>query len=124
MYAEENHQKIIKTRSLLQQQFCYTLTVLPGDIETNPGPVNPDNQQMKPKSDRLPSTCQLGNKTVRINSKKLLCIHCRSLVHFQCSTLKAMLITKTLVNLMNRYVQIAISKNFLSQDYVNFKRFL
>ena len=46
--------------------------------------MNPDNQQTKPKSDCLPSfTCQLGNETVR-----------RSLVHLQCSTLKATLIIK------------------------------
>ena len=30
MYAEENHHKIIKIRSLLQQQLCYTQI----DIET------------------------------------------------------------------------------------------
>ena len=69
--------------------------ILSGDIETNPGPANRDNQQTKPKSDRLrSSTCNLCNKTVRINSKKLMCIHCKSLVHLQCSALKAILIKK------------------------------
>ena len=69
--------------------------ILSGVTETNPGPVNRDNQQTKPKSDRLrSSTCNLCNKTVRINSKKLMCIHCKSLVHLQCSTLKAILIIK------------------------------
>ena len=69
--------------------------ILSGDIETHPGPANRDNQQTKPKSDRLrSSTCDLCNKTVRINSKKLMCIHCKSLVHLQCSTLKAILIIK------------------------------
>ena len=69
--------------------------ILSGDIETNPGPANHDNQQTKPKSDRLASsTCELCNKTVRINSKKLTCIHCKSLVHLQCSTLKAIPIIK------------------------------
>ena len=67
--------------------------ILSGNIETHPGPANRDNQQTKPKSDRLPSsTCELCNKTVRIKSKKLMCIHCKSLVHLQCSTLKAILI--------------------------------
>ena len=50
--------------------------ILSGDIETYHGPANRDNQQTKPKSDRLrSSTCNLCNKTVRINSKKLMCIH-------------------------------------------------
>ena len=71
------------------------ILILSRDIETNPGPANCDNQQTKPKSDRSPSSnCELCNKTVRINSKKLMCIHCKSLVHLQCSTLKAILIIK------------------------------
>ena len=66
--------------------------ILPGDIETNPGPGTPNNHQTKPKSDRLPlSTYQLCNNTVRINSKTLMCLHSRSLVNFQCSTLNAVL---------------------------------
>ena len=70
--------------------------ILSGDIETNPGPANRDNHQTKPEFDRLrSSTCDLCNKTVRINSKKLMCIHCKSLVHLQCSTLKAILIIKS-----------------------------
>ena len=69
--------------------------ILSMDIETNPGPANRDKQQTKPKSDRLrSSTCDLCNKTVRINSKKLMCVHCKSLVHLHCSTLKAILIIK------------------------------
>ena len=69
--------------------------ILSGDTETNPGPANRDNQQTKPKSDRIRSSnCDLCNKTVQINSKKLMCIHCKSLVHLQCSTLKAILMIK------------------------------
>ena len=34
------------------------------------------------------------NKRVRINSKKFMCIHCKCLLHLQCSTLKAILIIK------------------------------
>ena len=69
--------------------------MLSGDIETNPRPANRDNPHTKPKSDHLPSsTCELCNKTVRINSKKLMCIHCKSLVNLQCSTLKGILIIK------------------------------
>ena len=37
--------------------------ILSGNIETHPGPANRDNQQTKPKSDRLPSSaCELCNK--------------------------------------------------------------
>ena len=69
--------------------------ILSGNIGTNPGPANCDNQQTKPKFDRLPLyTCKLCNKTVRINSKKLMYIDCRSLVHLQCSTVIAILIIK------------------------------
>ena len=67
--------------------------ILSGDIETNPRLANRDKQQTKRKSDRLPSSaCELCSKTVRINSKRLMCIHCKSLVYLQCSTLKAVLI--------------------------------
>ena len=66
--------------------------ILSGDIETNPRLANRD-KQTKRKSDRLPSSaCELCSKTVRINSKRLMCIHCKSLVYLQCSTLKAVLI--------------------------------
>ena len=66
--------------------------ILSVDTETNPGQVYPDNQQTKPKSDRLSSSiCKLCNKTIQINSKRLMCIYCRSLVHLKCNSLKAIL---------------------------------
>ena len=69
--------------------------ILSGNIETNPGPMNPDNKHTKPKSDGLPSsTSQLCHKTVQINSKSLMSIHCRCFVQLQSSTLKAIHITK------------------------------
>ena len=69
------------------------------------------------QSDRLPSsTCQLCNKTVLINSKRLICIHCRISSYPPHQKLP--------VKLINWYVKIVISKSFLSQDYVNFKRLL
>ena len=50
--------------------------ILSRDIETNPGLANCDNQQTKPKSDHFPlSARELCNKTVRINSKRLMRIH-------------------------------------------------
>ena len=89
---------IIKSSKPVHYYNCNSAThrlILSGDTETNPVPAKCDNQQTKPKSDRLRSSaCNLCNKTVRINSKKLMCIHCKSLVHLQCSTLKAILIIK------------------------------
>ena len=88
MYAEENHQKIIKIGSLLQQQLCYTQT----DIASGYGPANRDNRKNKLKPDNLPSfACELCNKTVQVNSKRLMCTHCKRSVHLQCSTLKPIL---------------------------------
>ena len=55
--------------------------MLSGDIETNLRPVSRDNQETKPKSDRLPSsTRELCNKTMRLDSKKLMCIHCTAIL--------------------------------------------
>ena len=94
-YAEANHQKIIKTVLYYNNNTATQRLILSTDNETNPGPVNPDKQQTKPKSDHLPSSiCQLCNKTVPINSTRLVCIHCRSLVHLQCSSRQAILIRK------------------------------
>ena len=99
--------------------------ILSGDDETNPGLANRDNQQTKPKSDRLrSSTFHICNRTVRINSKKLMCIHCKSMVNLQCSTLKATLVIRILVKFMNGYVKAVVSKNSLSQESVNFMRLL
>ena len=82
---------IIKSSKPVHYYNCSSAThrlILSGDTETNPVPAKCDNQQTKPKSDRLRSSaCNLCNKTVRINSKKLMCIHCKSLVHLQCSAL-------------------------------------
>ena len=93
MYAGKNHQKINKIRSLLQQQLYNTKTDTIRGHWNKSWPLNSDNQQPKTKSVRLPSSsCQLCKNTVRVNSKRLMCIHCISSVHLQWSTQKAILI--------------------------------
>ena len=55
--------------------------LLSGKIESNPGPVNPTESNRKRKQNKsFPSFCQEYNKTVKANSKRLLCIHCINLV--------------------------------------------
>ena len=56
-----------------------------GDIEFNPGPVNPTESNRNCKQNKfLPSFCKEFNKAVKANSKRLLCIHCNNLVHLKC----------------------------------------
>ena len=58
--------------------------LLSGDIESNPGPVNPTESKRNCKQNKsFPSFCQECNKTVKANSKRLLCIHCNNLVHLK-----------------------------------------
>ena len=59
--------------------------LLSGDIESNLGPVNPTESNRNRKQNKsFPSVCQECNKTVKANSKCLLCIHCNNLVHLKC----------------------------------------
>ena len=56
-----------------------------GEIESNPGPVNPTESNRKRKQNKsFPSFFQECNKTVKANSKRLLCIHSNNLVHLKC----------------------------------------
>ena len=64
--------------------------LLSGDIESNPGPVNLTESKRNRKQNKyFPSLCQKCNKTVKANSKRLLCIHCNSLVHLKCISTNA-----------------------------------
>ena len=57
--------------------------LLPGDIESNPGPVNPTESNRKRKQNKsFPSFCK-EYKTAKANSKRLLCIHSNNLVHLK-----------------------------------------
>ena len=58
--------------------------LLSGDIESNPSPVNPTESNRKRKQNKsFPSICQECNKTVKANFKRLLSIHCNSMVHLK-----------------------------------------
>ena len=58
---------------------------LSGNIESDPGPVNPTESNRNRKQNKpFPSFCQECNKMVKTNSKRLLCIHCNNLVHLKC----------------------------------------
>ena len=59
--------------------------LLSGDIESNPGPINlTESNRNRKQNKSFPSFCQEWNKTVKANSKHLLCIHCNNLVHLKC----------------------------------------
>ena len=58
--------------------------LLSGDIESNPGPVNPTEWNRNRKQNKsFPSYCQECNKTVKANYKRLLCIYCNNLGHLK-----------------------------------------
>ena len=65
--------------------------LLGGDIETNPGPASTTSSGLTPTNDKQNSKkattkrkapiCSLCEKTVRINSKRLVCTYCELLIH-------------------------------------------
>ena len=58
--------------------------LLPADIESNPGLVIPTESNRNCKKNKsFASFCQECNKTVKANSKRLLCIHCNNLVQLK-----------------------------------------
>ena len=59
--------------------------LLSGNIESNLGPVNSTESNRNRKQNKsFPSFCQECNKTVKANSKRLLCIHYNNLVRLKC----------------------------------------
>ena len=59
--------------------------LLSGDIKSNPGQVNVTESNRNRKQNKsFPSFCQECSKTVKANSKHLLCIHCNNLVYLKC----------------------------------------
>ena len=113
MYAEENHQKITKTRSLSEQQLCYTHT------DTVRGHTN--RTYIWLLTIVYLSTIQQDskNKLQEVDVYLLQKLGTFTMLNSESYPYK-----KTLVKFMNGYVKIVISKNFLSQDSVNFKRLL
>ena len=65
--------------------FATMRLLLSRDIESSPGPVNATESNRNRKQNKsVPSFYQEYNKTVKANSKRLLCIHCNNLVHLKC----------------------------------------
>ena len=59
--------------------------LLSGDIKSNPGQVNATESNRNRKQNKsFPSFCQECSKTVKANSKHLLCIHYNNLVYLKC----------------------------------------
>ena len=58
--------------------------LLSADIESNPGLVKPTESNRNCKKNKsFASFCQECNKTVKANSRRLLCIHCNNLVYLK-----------------------------------------
>ena len=84
--------------------------LLSSDIESNAAPVNPteSNRNRKPKK-YFPQFCQKCNKTLKANSKRLLCIHCNNLIHLKCMSTNSTNRLKSIRN--DGYVIDVISRN-------------
>ena len=78
--------------------------LLGGDIETNPGPTSTTNSALTPTNNKQNSKkaatkrkapiCSICEKTVRINSKRMICTYCKLLTHLHCSKTKIQTISK------------------------------
>ena len=72
--------------------------LLGGDIETNPGPTSTTNSALTPTNNKQNSKkaatkrkapiCSICEKTVRINSKRMICTYCKLLTHLHYKTQK------------------------------------
>ena len=56
-----------------------------GDIELNPGPNNGPRIGNQGDTNIRTPKCNICYKTVRTNSKQLMCEHCKLLVHLNCA---------------------------------------
>ena len=76
-----------------------THRILPGgDIEMNPGPTSTTNSGQVPRNDKQNSKkattkhkapiCSVCEKTVRINSERVICTYCKFLTHLHCTNIK------------------------------------
>ena len=79
--------------------------LLGGDIETNPGPTSTTNSALTPTNNKQNSKkaatkrkapiCSICEKTVRINSKRMICTYCKLLTHLHCTNTKILTISNT-----------------------------
>ena len=58
---------------------------LSGDIESNPGPSNGNRIGNQGDANLRAPKCNICYKSVRTNSKRLMCEHCKLLVHLNCT---------------------------------------
>ena len=59
--------------------------LISGDIELNPGPSNGNRIGNQGDANVRAPKCNICYKTVRTNSKRLMCEHCKPLVHLNCA---------------------------------------
>ena len=59
--------------------------LISGDIKLNPGPSNGNRIGNQENANVRALECNICYKTVRTNSKRLMCEHCKPLVHLNCA---------------------------------------
>ena len=79
--------------------------MLRGDIKTKPWPTSTTNSGSTPKNNKQNSKktttkrkapiCSVCEKTVRINSKRMICTYCELMTHLHCTNTKPLSISDT-----------------------------
>ena len=59
--------------------------LISGDIELNPGPSNGNRIGNQGDANVRAPKCNICYKTARTNAKRLMCEHCKLLVHLNCA---------------------------------------
>ena len=72
-----------------------------GDIELNPGPSNGNRIGNQGDANIRVPKCNICYKTVRTNSKQLMCEHCKQLVHLNCANVNLNIKKLTIARLWN-----------------------
>ena len=62
--------------------------LISGDIELNPGPNSGNRVGNQGDTNVRAPKCNVCYKTIRTNSKRLMCEHCKLLVHLNCANVK------------------------------------
>ena len=73
--------------------------LLRGETETNPWPrstpTNDKQNSKKPTAKRKTPICSVCEKTVRINSKRIIRTYCKLLTHLHCTNTKSLTVSDT-----------------------------
>ena len=106
-YCHELRKKLRRSSAIsYYSNTSATHRILPGrDIETNPGPTSKRNSALTPTNNKQNSKkaptkrkapiCSICEKTVRINSKLMICTYCKLLTHLHCTDTKIQTISNT-----------------------------